>query len=64
MEVAIADLHNQMLASSELIKILADQNTQLIKRMEVNRIRVVWLAGATVVFGIIAVLSLILAVAR
>ena len=64
MEIATADLHNQMLASSELIKILADQNTQLIKRMEVNRIRVVWLAGATVVFGIIAVLSLILAVAR
>lgn len=63
MEIATADLHSQMLASSELIKVLADQNAQLIKRMEVHRIRIVWLAGATVVFGIIAVIGLILAVA-
>ncbi len=63
MEIATADLHSQMLASSELIKVLADQNAQLIKRMEVHRIRIVWLAGATVVFGIIAVIGLILAAA-
>lgn len=60
METAAADLHDQMLASSELIKTLADQNAQLIRRIEANRVRVVWLAGATVVFGLIAVLSLIL----
>ena len=59
METATADLHSQMLASSELIKVLADQNAQLIKRMEVHRIRVVWLAGATVVFGIIAMIGLV-----
>ena len=63
MEIATADLHNQMLASSELIKTLADQNTQLIKHMEVNRTRIVRLTSATVVFGIMAVLSLILAIA-
>lgn len=63
MEIATADLHSQMLASSELIKVLADQNAQLIKRMEVHRIRIAWLAGATVVFGIIAVIGLIRAVA-
>lgn len=60
MERATADLHDQMLASSELIKTLADQNAQLIGRIEANRVRVVWLAGATVVFGLIAVLGLIL----
>jgi hypothetical protein len=58
MEVAIAELHSQMLASSELIKTLAEQNTQLIERIETSRIRVIWLAGATGAFGIIAVVSL------
>lgn len=55
-EAAASDLHDQMLASSELIQALAEQNAQLIKRIEVNRVRVLWLAAATVVIGI-AVLS-------
>jgi hypothetical protein len=63
MERATAELHDQMLASSELIKTLADQNAQLIGRIEANRVRVVWLAGATVVFGLVAVLSLALVLA-
>ena len=63
MEIATTDLHDQMLASSELIKTLADQNAQLIRRIEANRVRVVWLAGATVVFGLVAVLSLALVLA-
>ena len=58
---AIADLHAQMLASSELIKALADQNAQLIKRIETNRVRWLWLAAAMVVVGIIAVAALGLA---
>ncbi len=45
LQVAVADLHQQMLASSELIQSLADQNAQLIKRVEVNRVRVLWLAA-------------------
>lgn len=64
MESATNDLHNQMLASSELIKTLADQNAQLIRRIEANRVRVVWLAVATVAFGAIAVLGLALVLAR
>jgi hypothetical protein len=60
----IADLHSQMLGSSELIKALAEQNTQLIKRVEVNRIRVLWLAGAVVIFGVVAVSSLALTLAH
>ena len=38
LELAITELHNQMLASSELIKTLAEQNTQLIARIEVNHV--------------------------
>jgi hypothetical protein len=59
-EAAVNDLHGQMLASSELIKTLADQNTQLIARIESNRVRVAWLAGATLVCAIVAALSLTL----
>ncbi|MCF8159797.1 MAG: hypothetical protein K9J76_03775 [Polaromonas sp.] len=43
LQVAVADLHQQMLASSELIQSLADQNAQLVKRVEVNRVRLLWL---------------------
>ena len=63
-EAATADLHAQMLASSELIKELADQNTQLIQRIEANRIRVQWLTGALVVAGVLAVISLVITLGR
>lgn len=59
MEETIGDLHGQMLASSELIKTLADQNTQLIQRIEVNRVRLLLLAGLTVVLAVIAGLALV-----
>ncbi|MBE0472682.1 hypothetical protein [Rhodoferax sp.] len=45
LQVAAAELHQQMLVSSELIQSLADQNAQLIKRVEVNRVRLLWLAA-------------------
>jgi hypothetical protein len=60
MEETIAELHGQMLASSELIKTLADQNTQLIQRIEVNRVRLLLLAGVTVVLAAAAGLALAL----
>ena len=63
-EAAVSDLHDQMLESSELIKALADQNTQLIKRLEVNRIRILWLAGITVVLGVVTAISLAMTLAR
>lgn len=59
MEAAVTDLHGQMLASSELIKVLADQNAQLIKHIESNRRRVFWLTIATVVAVLVAVASLV-----
>ncbi len=52
LQTAVADLHQQMLDSSALIQSLADQNTQLIKRVEVNRVRVLWLTA--VVLGLAA----------
>ena len=63
-EASVADLHEQMLASSELIKSLADQNTQLIKRIELNRVRMLWLTGSIVVFGMVAISSLVMALIR
>jgi hypothetical protein len=47
LEATVADLHAQMLASSQLIKELAEQNTQLIRRAEINRVRTLWLAAVT-----------------
>jgi len=52
LEKAVSDLNQQMLASSELIKELAEQNAQLVKRIEANRKRTLWLAAATLVLVI------------
>jgi cytochrome c-type biogenesis protein CcmH/NrfG len=59
----ISQLHHQMLESSELIKALADQNTQLIKRVEETRIRVLWLAGLVAVMGVAVTINLIMTLA-
>lgn len=59
LEATTADLHSQMLASSELINALAEQNTQLVKRVEVNRTRVLWLAGVTVVLAVTVLAKLL-----
>lgn len=64
LEDATHDLHEQMLSSSELIKALAEQNTQLIRRAEVNRVRLLLLAGVTTVVMVVAVVALTLVLAR
>jgi hypothetical protein len=64
LEAAVSDLHGQMLATSELIKTLADQNAQLIQRIEINRVRMLWLSAATVVITTAAVLGLLMAFSR
>lgn len=64
MEAAASELHEQMLASADLIKTLAEQNTQLVKRIEVNRARLVMLAAVTFVVAVIAVASLTLLLTR
>jgi hypothetical protein len=47
-----------MRESAELIKALAEQNTQLVERIEANRKRTVWLAVITVAIGVVAVMAL------
>jgi len=60
-ELSIAQLHEQMQASSALIKALAEQNAELIQRVEINRVRTLWALGLLVVFGAIAGLNLAVA---
>ena len=60
LDTALADLTAQLLASSQVIKDLAEQNTQLIQRIEANRVRTLWLAGMGGVALVLAVVALIL----
>ena len=52
METTVTELHKQMLASSELIQALANQNTELVKRVEANRVRLRWVSGIVLVLVI------------
>jgi ABC-type lipoprotein release transport system permease subunit len=51
--VATAELHQQMLESSALIKSLAEQNTQLVQRVELNRKRMLMIGVLTVVLAVV-----------
>ncbi len=51
LEDNISSLQDQMQESSELIKALAEQNTQLVERIELNRVRLVRLVAAIVLGG-------------
>ena len=44
LEVIVDELSRQMQASAELIKALAEQNTQLVERIELNRRRMIRLS--------------------
>ncbi|MEO6973492.1 MAG: hypothetical protein ABI135_08750 [Rhodoferax sp.] len=64
LEAEAADLHGQMVSSSELIKALAEQNTQLIRRIETSRVRLLWVAVATAGTAIVAIVAMVLATVR
>lgn len=64
LEAAVSDLHAQMLASSELIQALAEQNAQLIRRVELGRQRLVWFAAATAIFAVATATGLAIALVR
>jgi hypothetical protein len=49
------ELHEQMVTSSNLIEALAEQNAQLVLRIDALRRRVIWLAAVVVVLGILTV---------
>ncbi|MBV5299023.1 MAG: hypothetical protein JZU64_13045 [Rhodoferax sp.] len=56
LQASSADLHQQMQDCAELIQTLAEQNTQLVLRIEANRKRLRWLtvllAGLLVVLAV------------
>jgi hypothetical protein len=60
-ELELQDLQQRVLASSALLNQLAEQNTSLIARVELNRRRTVWLAIATAISLLCAVTALMLA---
>lgn len=63
-EATLFDLRTQMLQASEIIANLADQNAQLIAKMELARTRMLWLGVATGVSAILALVALALVMAR
>lgn len=61
-EAALAALHVQMLSASEIITTLADQNTQMIAKIEVFRLRFLWLSVFAAAATVIALGSFMVAV--
>ena len=64
MEAAASELHAQMLASSEVIHSLAEQNTQLISGVQTLRARARWLGGAVLLALAVALASLAWSLSR
>lgn len=62
LEAEIAKLNGEMLETSKLLKALADQNANLIARVEAHRIRVLWLTGISIGALVVALVSLAVAI--
>jgi hypothetical protein len=60
LETSVADLQAQMVASSEVIKALADQNAQLVAHVASNQRRWLWTLGATALVAVAAAAALVL----
>jgi hypothetical protein len=61
LQAATADQHEQLRESSELIKELSEQNTQLIARLEALRVRLSRMTAALAVVGLGAAAAIALA---
>lgn len=59
LDATVADLHGQLLASAELIRELAEQNTQMVRRVELNRVRAVRLTWVLAGVALMAVAGVI-----
>ncbi len=59
LEDSVASLQDQMQTSSALIKDLAEQNTQLVQRIELNRIRLVRYSVATALQGAVLLAAVV-----
>lgn len=64
LESAVTELHTQMVASSELIQALADQNAQLIKGIEANRLRANYLMAGILAVTLFTFINLALVLMR
>lgn len=62
LEAAMDEMRGQMVASSGLIRDLAEQNAQLVARLELMRRRTAWVAGVAGVSLVAALAALALAV--
>ena len=64
LEATVAGLEEQVIASSALIKELAEQNANLIRRAELNRVLLRRLGLAGLAIGLVAVVALALVLTR
>jgi len=60
LEAGMADLNRQLLESAAIITSLAEQNTQLVQRIEANRRRLVWLAVLSCLSMVLAVVAMLI----
>ena len=63
-EAVLIDLHNQMRSASELIANLADQNAQLIAKVDAQRTKIAWLGAAAGLSSLLALVALVLVSVR
>lgn len=63
-DAELTDLRNQMRSASELIANLADQNAQLIAKIDVQRQKITWLGVTASLSALLAVVALILVAVR
>ena len=63
-DAELTDLRNQMRSASELIANLADQNTQLIAKVDVQRQKITWLGVTAGLSALLAVVALVLVAVR
>jgi len=63
-DAELTDLRNQMRSASELIANLADQNAQLIAKVDVQRQKLAWLGVTAGLSALLAVVALILVAVR
>lgn len=63
-DAELTDLRNQMRSASELIANLADQNAQLIAKIDVQRQKITWLGVTAGLSALLAVVALVLVAVR
>lgn len=63
-DAEVTDLRNQMRSASEIIANLADQNAQLIAKMDAQRQKMTWMGVTAALSGLLSVVALVLVAVR